>query len=234
MKFLGVQLFFATFIGLCLSIEDTWGKDMDVLLQKLEGDNLEGGYGPSKLHILRYIEKTIPLRDGTMFQNFKTQRIRLEGIENMKRTSPAIGYPCRCPIQTVERVQFTVPRGINMTTTLEFEERREIYTGRLFMRWKNPSEDAIFNLKSLSIGDYNYKLAESSSNIFNNNFDIQLTCDDPSKQQKCNQLTKEYLTNPSEFDVHRFFQDLFQITINKMHFDGFQKSKSNMRSSKLL
>ena len=93
----------------------------------------------------------------------------------------------------------------------------------MFMRWKNPSEDAIFNLKNLSIGGHKYKLAESSSNIFNNNFNIQLRCDDPSKQQKCIQLTTEYLTNPSEFHLHRLFQDLFEVTINKMHFDGFQK-----------
>ena len=63
---------------------------------------------------------------------------------------------------------------------------------------------------------------EEACNIFNEKFEISFTYDDPTKQRKCNELVRKYLANPSEFNLHRFFQDLFQATVDAIDFDEFE------------
>ena len=216
MKFLVVELVLAALVGGCFSVEDTFGDDMDYLLRKLRETSSTNDHVMSRN---RFVEDTILLKNNEVLQRLDTRRIILEGIENMKRTSPAIGEVCRCMVQTVDRVQFSVARGINMTTSLKFEAGRQTYSAQLFMRWKSPAEAAVFNLKKVSFGGEKYKVDETSNNIFNDKFDINLICDDVMKQEKCNQLKNDYLENPADFDVHRYFQSIFENAINKMYYD---------------
>lgn len=216
MKFLVVELILATLVGTCFSAQDTFGDEIDHLVQKLRETASGDDHVMSRY---RFVEGTILLKNNEVFEQLATEKIILQGIQQMKRTSPALGEFCRCLIQEVDRVQLSVPRGFNMTTTVKFEEPNETHTGKLLMKWRNPAEPAVFNLKKVSLGDDKYKVGESSNNIFNEKFDFNFVCDNPLKQEKCDQLKSDYLENSADFDLHRYFQNVVESAISKIDYD---------------
>ena len=217
-SFFLITFFVATALSMPVFEDDTFGREMNQLLEKLN----ERVSFEHRLNNYRYTDRSFKI-GGRKYYDVKTGGITLEGIENLKRSSPAQGDRSRGWTQIVDRVDFSVKGGFNLTSSLEFFFIGKKYSAEMKGTWKNPNQDAIFRLKGVEFPyQEKFKLSESTNNIFNNMFEITLTCDDSEDQELCNQIQVHYL-NSWDFDLHRYFQDTLQSEVNKITFDGWTK-----------
>ena len=216
MKSLFLILFFvATALSMPVFEDDTFGREMNQLLEKLN----ERVSFEHRLNNYRYTDRSFKI-GGRKYYDVKTGGITLEGIDNLKRSSPAQGLISRGLRQTVDRVDFSVKGGFNFTSSLTFFFNGNYHSGEMKGTWKNPNEDAIFRLKGVEFQpSNNFELQDSTNNIFNDMFEITLTCNNSKDQELCNQIQIHYL-NSWDFDLHRYFQDILQSEVNEITFNG--------------
>ena len=213
-----IAFFVATALSMPVFEDDTFGRQMEQLLKKLN-DRVSRGHG---MNGYMYSEGSLKI-GGRQYYEVETESITLEGIDNLKRSSPAQGEVMRGLRQIVDRVDFSVKGGFNLTSSLTFFFNGKKYSAEMKGIWKNPNQDAIFRLKGVKlVAQEKFKLSESTNNIFNDMFEITLTCDDSEDQELCNQIQVHYL-NSWDFDLHRYFQDTLQSEVNKITFDGWTK-----------
>ena len=98
--------------------------------------------------------------------------------------------------------------------------------------WKNPDQNAIFRFKELWFTPpnpryprrpHNFRLEESTNNIFNDMFEITLTCDDSRDQEFCCNQIQVHLLDSYNFNLNQYFQDVLQAEVNQITFDGWEK-----------